>query len=84
MRRLVLAATVAIAGSAFGVSAQAMPGLQVAPQADGAIVQVMGGCGQGGHRNPYGRCVPNFRRPFFRACPPGMHPVGYGRCRPNF
>jgi hypothetical protein len=84
MRRLVLAATVAIAASAVGLSAQAMPALQVAPQ-DGPIVQVVGGCGPNGHRNPYGQCVPNYmRRPIYRACPPGLHLNRFGRCRPNF
>ncbi len=84
MRRLVLAATVAIAASTVGVSARAMPVLQIAPQ-DGAIVQVAQGCGPGGHRTPYGRCVPNYyRRPIFRACPPGLHLNRFGHCRPNF
>ena len=83
MRRLVLAAAVTIATVAASASVQAMPVLPSGPL-DNGIVQVEGGCGPGGHRTPYGRCVPNFRRPFFRACPPGMHLNGYGHCRPNY
>ena len=83
MRRLVLATAVTVATIAGSISAQAMPVLPAGPL-DNGIVHVEGGCGPGGHRNPYGRCVPNFRRPFFRGCPPGMHINPYGRCRPNF
>ena len=85
MRRLILAATVTAATIVAGSAAQAMPVLPAGPQ-DTGIIRVEGGCGPGGHRTPYGRCVPNFYRPrpFYRACPPGMHINPYGRCRPNF
>ncbi len=81
MRRLVLAGLM-MAGMAAGASAQAMAVLPAGPTDDG-ITRVEGGCGPGGHRTPYGRCVPNGGR-FYRACPPGMHLNPYGRCRPNF
>ena len=83
MRRLVMATAVTIATIAAAATAQAMPVLQPGP-ADSGITRVEGGCGPGGHRDYYGRCVPNFRRPIYRACPPGFHLNPYGRCRPNF
>ena len=48
------------------------------------ITLVAQGCGPGGVRGRYGRCV--YRRPPpppMRRCPPGMHPTP-GGCRPNF
>ena len=81
MRKLMIAAALSLVA---GASAQAMPLVQAGPL-DSGITQVSGGCGPGGHRTPYGRCVPNFYgRPIFRACPPGFHLNPYGRCRPNF
>src|SRR5260370_27935997 len=68
---------IASAGLALASSAQAMP---VAPldQAEvGAIIQVYGGCGWGGHRGPFGRCRPLYN------CPPGWRTGPWGRvCRP--
>ena len=81
MRNLALVA-IAISSLGFG-TAEAMPALQAGPTSTG-VIQVEGGCGPGGHRTPYGRCVPNYRRPFYRACPPGMHLGRFGHCRPNF
>ena len=66
---------------------------------DGAIVPVRDGCGLGGHRNRFGRCVPNHGpryvipvpyyapapRVFYRPCPPGFHfGPRTGRCFPNY
>lgn len=83
MRRLALAAAVSLAAITAGASAQAMSVLPSGPL-DNGITRVEGGCGPGGHRDPYGRCVPNFRPRYYRACPPGMHLNPYGHCRPNF
>ena len=83
MRKLGLMVACAFGTAMFGMGAQAMPVLQPAPT-DSAIVQIAQGCGPGGHRTPYGRCVPNYRRPVYRGCPPGLHPTRFGRCRPNF
>ncbi len=82
MKNLTLAAAMAVAAFGFGATAQAMPVLQAAPMSSG-IVQVEGGCGPGGHRTPYGRCVPNYR-PIFRGCGRGFHIDRFGHCRPNF
>ena len=99
MRRLALIA--ALAALPLSALAPAAPALAMTPAAglagaaplgdgaDGAIVSVRDGCGLGGHRDYYGRCVPNVRpygyglpprpvyvvpaRPFYRACPPGFH-----------
>ena len=73
-----------LAGIALGTASDAAP--------DGAIVSVRDGCGPGGHRDPYGRCVPNYRpyygpppRPFYNPCPPGFHfGPRAGRCFPNY
>ena len=83
MRRLAFAAAIATSAFLLGSGAQAMPALHATPEM-GNITQVAEGCGPGGHRTPYGRCVSNYRRPLFRGCPPGMHPGPYGRCRPNY
>ncbi len=83
MRKLTLAAVLAASTCGPMMTAEAMPALQAVPPSNG-IVQVEGGCGPGGHRTPYGRCVPNFRRPIFRGCPPGLHIDRFGRCRPNY
>ncbi len=86
MRKLILAAAVAVCGVAAGSGANAMP-LPPVAQADGSITRVEGGCGPGGHRTPYGNCAPNYGgygRPIYRGCPPGFHINPYGRCRPNF
>ena len=82
MRKLSLVALLAVSALGFATTGEAMPALQM-PAASNGIVQVEGGCGPGGHRTPYGRCVPNYRRGF-RACPPGLHLDRFGRCRPNF
>ena len=71
MRRLVLAAAVSIGAITAGASAQAMSVLPSGPL-DNGITRVEGGCGPGGHRDPYGRCVPNFRRPLL-PCLPARH-----------
>ena len=81
---IALAAALPMAGMA---SARAMTPPALAGT-HGSIVEVSGGCGPGGHRDFYGRCVPNFRpfyRPVYRACPPRFHLGPYGgRCFPNY
>ena len=67
----------------LGGVGQAMPAMNTI-SAHNEVVQVSGGCGPGGHRTPYGRCVPNYGRPVYRGCPPGLHENRFGRCRPNF
>ena len=82
MRKLALAAAVAVSALGVSLTANAMPAAPIAT-GNGAIIQVAGGCGPGGHRGPYGRCLPNYRpygRPVFRRCPPGLRPGPYGRC----
>ncbi len=83
MGKVALIAAIAVSACAMGVPARAMPLLRTGAT-DTGIVQAAEGCGPGGHRGPYGRCVPNYRRPVYRGCPPGTHPGGYGRCRPNY
>ena len=83
MKKFALAAALAVSTIGLGAPVQAMPALQPS-LVSGDIVQVAGGCGPGGHRTPDGRCAPNFRRPFYRACPPGMHLGRFGHCRPNY
>ena len=80
MRKLSLAVVLAVSALGFATTAEAMPASQV-PSATNDVVQVAQGCGPGGHRTPYGRCVGNYRR---RACPPGFHLSRFGNCRPNF
>ncbi len=82
MRKLSLLAAVGLSVLGFATAGEAMPALQM-PAASNGIIQVEGGCGPGGHRTPYGRCVPNYR-PVYRGCPPGLHFDRFGRCRPNF
>ena len=82
MRKLSLVAVLALSAVGFATQADAMPNLPI-PAVSNGIVQVAQGCGPGGHRTPYGRCVPNYRRGY-RACPPGLHLDRFGRCRPNF
>ncbi len=99
MRTLALIAAVAVLPFAAALPARATtPGAGLAGLAalgaapDAAIVSVRDGCGPGGHRDPYGRCVPNYRpyygpppRPFYRPCPPGFHfGPRAGRCFPNY
>ena len=87
MRTFALIALAAALPAAGMASARAMP-LPALAGADGGIVEVSGGCGPGGHRDFYGRCLPNYRplyRPVYRACPPGFHLGPYrGRCFPNY
>lgn len=83
MRSFMFAAAIALGSVSAGLSASAMPALQSGPL-DSGITTVAQGCGPGGHRDYYGRCVPNFRGPGFRACPPGFHLSPYRVCRPNF
>jgi hypothetical protein len=82
MRKLALAAALAVSAIGMSVTANAMPSLQMAPP-DSAITQVAQGCGPGGHRTPYGRCVPNYgyRPPLVRGCPPGLRFDRFGHCR---
>lgn len=99
MRTLALIAAVAALPFAAALPAAAMtPGTglagivaaDIAP--DSAIVAVRDGCGPGGHRDRFGRCVPNYRpyyapppRPYYRPCPPGFHfGPRAGRCFPNY
>ena len=81
MKKLILAAAITVGFATAGQAAHAMPALHTGAP-DSAIVQVEGGCGPGGHRGPYGRCYPNYRRPYYRACPPGFFLNRFGRCRP--
>ncbi len=88
MRKLTFAAVAAGCALAMGSSANAMPVPPVG-QGSSGITRVEGGCGPGGHRTPYGNCVPNgygygYGRPVYRGCPPGYHLNPYGRCRPNY
>ena len=86
MKNLLLAAFAAAAPVSGSQAAQVMAISGVA-LADSGVQLVSGGCGPAGHRDYYGRCVPNFYRPppvAYRICPPGFHPGGYGRCFPNF
>ena len=83
MRKLALVAVLGLSALGFATTADAMPALQMPSATSNGIVQVEGGCGPGGHRTPYGRCAPNYRREY-RACPPGFHLGRFGRCRPNF
>lgn len=84
LRTVVLMAGLALCSTS---SVHAAPGMAL-PRS-GSIELVSGGCGPGGHRDPYGYCRPNgpygygYGRPVYRGCPPGMHPTPYG-CRPNF
>ena len=86
MRKLTFAAVVAGCALALGSTANAMP-LAPVGQTDSGITRVEGGCGPGGHRTPYGNCVPNgvyARPPVYRGCPYGYHMNPYGHCRPNY
>ena len=80
MKRLILAAVITAGFASAGHAVRAMPALH-AGSSGSAIVQVEGGCGPGGHRGPYGRCYPNYRRPYYRACPPGFFLGRFGHCR---
>ena len=80
-------------GCVLGLTLAGLSGAQAAvdlsgPAVDrGSIINVEGGCGPYGHRDPYGRCRPNRPPPpppgYYRRCPPGLHPTPYG-CRPNY
>ena len=79
MRKLIATAFVAGVGLAGIASAQAMPIAPLDQPAAGAVIQVYGGCGWGGHRGPFGGCRPLYN------CPPGWHTGPWGRvCRPNW
>jgi hypothetical protein len=84
MRKLTIAAAFAL--SVFGVSAgaQAMPAMGAPGASSSPVTLVAEGCGGGFHRIPNGRCVPNYRRPIVRRCPPGMHLSRSGFCRRNY
>src|SRR5436309_2540773 len=66
-----------------------LAGPVAAPNAGGSansIILAADGCGHDYHRDPYGRCRPNWREwePGWRACPPGWHLGAQGhRCWPN-
>ncbi|MGD0634418.1 MAG: hypothetical protein ABSA13_09105 [Beijerinckiaceae bacterium] len=62
MRNLILALATgaALSVSAAGVNAAPMTAVYDAGQAP-EVILVSGGCGPDGHRNGWGRCVPNFR-----------------------
>ncbi len=84
MRHLALAAVVALTSFAGMGVARAMA-VPTVGSADPAVQLVSGGCGYYGHRDYYGRCVPNGLPPRYRGCPPGFHLGPYGqRCFPNF
>ncbi len=70
------AAALLLAGSGMASAASSI----APPQLSGSIVQVDGGCGPGGFRDRFGRCVPKRR---YYGCPPGTHPTPYG-CRRNY
>jgi hypothetical protein len=67
MRMLIATAFIAGVGLAIIASAQAMPIAPLDQPAAGAVIQVYGGCGWGGHRGPFGGCRPLYN------CPPGWH-----------
>ena len=86
MKHLLAGLAVATLMSLAPVAAQAAPGVTAAPSVSSApLVLAEGGCGPGGFRDRYGRCVA--RRPYpapgYRACPRHTHPTPYG-CRPNY
>jgi hypothetical protein len=79
MTKLIATACIASAGLALVSSARAMP---IAPPDQpevGAVIQVFGGCGWGGHRGPVGGCRSRY------SCPPAWHTGPWGCvCRPNW
>ena len=81
MKKIVAYSFAIAVGFAGLGAAQAAP-LTVPAGSGSHIELVSGGCGQGGHRDGYGRCRPNFRQEV-RRCPPGTHPTP-GGCRRNY
>lgn len=81
MIRTVFAAALAL--GAIVSSAEAMPLVPSAAQANGDVIEVAGGCGAGWHRGPYGGCLRNFANPAAHACPRGYHIGLGGGCRGN-
>jgi len=80
MKRIAFA--IAIALGAIAGTAQAMP-LAPLASANGDVIAVAGGCGQGWHRGPYGGCLRNYANPAAHACPRGYHIGPGGACRGN-
>ena len=83
MKHLLAVAAIAGLASLGSVAAHAAPGVSPMPSAVTAssdIDLVAQGCGPGGFRDRFGRCV---GRPVYRRCPPGLHPTPRG-CRPNY
>lgn len=76
MRMIVIAFATgaALAMGAPGAEAAPMQAVYGASDAP-ALVYVSGGCGPAGHRNGFGRCVPNFFRPVVRCF---VRPTPYG------
>jgi hypothetical protein len=73
MKTLIATAFIAGIGVAAISSAQAMPIAPLDQTEVGAVIQVFGGCGWGGHRGPYGGCRPLYN------CPPGWRTGPWGR-----
>jgi hypothetical protein len=80
MIRIVFATAIAL--GAISGSAQAMP-LAPLASANGDVITIAGGCGQGWHRGPYGGCLRNYANPAAHACPRGYHIGPGGACRGN-
>jgi hypothetical protein len=81
MMRTLFAASLAL-GAITG-SAQAMPLAPFGAGANGDVIAVAGGCGDGWHRGPNGGCLRNFANPAAHACPRGYHIGPGGACRGN-
>lgn len=79
MRQILIAVATAASLLAPLGAAQAFP---IAPSdslsTPADITLVSGGCGPYGHRGPFGRCRPNFRRGFYG------RPYGFGYHRPFY
>lgn len=80
MMRIVFAASLAL-GAITG-PAQAMTFAPLA-SANSDVVAVVGGCGKGWHRGPYGGCLRNYANPAAHACSRGYHIGPGGACRGN-
>ena len=74
MKLLAVSAFAIGLGLLGSTSSQAMPLAPVADHGASAdVIRVVGGCGPGWHRGPYGACRPMYN------CPPGWRSGPYGR-----
>ena len=81
MRIAVLTLVAAIGLTASAISAKSAPILRPPAVAQGAIIEVAGGCGRALHRNRWGHCVPNrygYSRPYRYGAPYGPGYYGDG------